>query len=115
MAALFPTTTSRRSRLFTLCSVSVVVSSSPRLSSSLPSTTARRTSAASATLVCPRVPPTAVSESAATPTSFAPRRSSSKSLASLLVMAAIVGLTIKVWLLCSHTKISQLAVCFFFL
>ncbi|RAH73426.1 uncharacterized protein BO66DRAFT_222092 [Aspergillus aculeatinus CBS 121060] len=69
---------SNRSPPFTSSSVSVVVSSSPPSRPSPPSTTARSPSAASATLVSLPVPPTAARRSAVTPTSSAPRRSSSK-------------------------------------
>jgi hypothetical protein len=112
-----------RSPLSTWSSVSVVVSSSPPSRPSPPSTTARRTSAASATYVLPPidpdrpghadpchtnddfrlvslpVPPTAVSASAVTPTSCAPRRSSSERFhvtffSALLVRKGVVMKTI---------------------
>ncbi|PWY82936.1 hypothetical protein BO70DRAFT_361852 [Aspergillus heteromorphus CBS 117.55] len=67
-----------RSLLSTWSSVSVVVSSSPPSRLLPPSTTARSPSAASATPVFPLVPPTAARRSADTPTSSAPRRSSSE-------------------------------------
>ncbi|PKX89556.1 uncharacterized protein P174DRAFT_454592 [Aspergillus novofumigatus IBT 16806] len=79
------------SPLSTWSSVCVVVSLSPLSRLSLPSTTARSPSAASATPVFLPVPPTAVRRSAVTPTSCAPRRSSSKRFLSCYGFSALLG------------------------
>lgn len=67
-----------RNPLCTWSCACAAASSSPPSRRSPQSTTATRPSAGSATHACLRVPPTAARRSAATPTSCAPRRSSSR-------------------------------------